>query len=114
MPQRLSNALADYQARFTPEDSDAENVLAFLEETTEKYVCVSMLAYEALGYSQYERITKTDCNRIAEILHTIPDWEPAGVQRFSKYGRQRAWKRKNEDESSDGFIDVPKQMETPF
>ncbi len=114
LPQRLSNELADYQARFTPEDSDAENVLAFLEETTEKYVCVSMLAYEALCYSQYERIKKTDCNRIAEILHTIPDWEPAGVQRFSKYGRQRAWKRKNEDNSSDGFIDVPKQMETPF
>lgn len=114
LPQHLSNELADYQARFTPEDSDAENVLAFLEETTEKYVCVSMLAYEALGYSQYERIKKTDCNRIAEILHTIPDWEPAGVQRFSKYGRQRAWKRKNEDESSDGFIDVPGQMGMPF
>ena len=110
----LSEQLSKYQTRFTPEDSDAENIASFLEETTEKYVCVSMLAYEALGFSEYERIKKSDCNRIAEILHTIPDWESVGIQRFNKYGRQRAWKRKNDSSDTNEFTDVPKQLEIPF
>lgn len=61
----------------------------------EAFVCVLMLAYEALGYSQYDRIKKTDSNKIAEIMHGMKDWETAGIRRFKKYSRQRAWKRKN-------------------
>lgn len=112
LPKHLKSELYKYQARFTPEDVDEENILDFLERTTEKYVCVFMLAYEALGYSEYERIRKSDCNRIAEMLHSNRKWESAGTQRFEKYGRQRAWKRIDEDEG--GFISVTKQMECPF
>ena len=38
------------------------------------FVCVLMLAYEALGYSQYDSIKKTDSNKIAEIMHGMKDW----------------------------------------
>ncbi|MBP5275276.1 MAG: virulence-associated protein E [Lachnospiraceae bacterium] len=112
LPEHLKSELYKYQVRFTPEDVDEENIIDFLERTTEKYVCVSMLAYEVLGYSEYERMRKSDCNRIAEMLHSNRKWESAGTQRFEKYGRQRAWKRIDEDEG--GFISVTKQMECPF
>ena len=112
LPEHLKSELYKYQTRFTPEDVDEENIIDFLERTTEKYVCVSMLAYEVLGYSEYERMRKSDCNRIAEMLHFNKKWESAGTQRFEKYGRQRAWKRIDEDEG--GFISVTKQMECPF
>lgn len=115
LPAYLSAQLAEYQARYTPEDTDQEAIEAFLDETDEMYVCVLMLAYEALGYSQYDRIKKTDSNKIAEIMHGMKDWETAGIHRFKKYSRQRAWKRKNAPTApTDGFMDVPEQMELPF
>ena len=116
LPAHLSKQLAQYQARFTPEDTDEEAITAFLSETGEMFVCVQMLAYEALGYSQFERLKKSDSNRIAEIMHCMKDWEPAGIQCFTKYSRQRAWKRKQDATNApgDGFMEIPEQMELPF
>lgn len=117
LPGHLVNELSKYQARFTPEDSDAENIEAFLEDTNEKYVCVSMLACEALGYSQYDRLRNNERHRIAETMRTITDWEEAGQQRCGKYGSQRVWKRKIDITDSDpasGFKPVPNQMQLPF
>ena len=114
LPKHLDAELAKYQQRFTPEDNDQESIEEFLSNTQEKYVCVKMLAYEALGYSQYDQIKKSDSNRISEMMHHNPDWEAVGTRTFSKYGRARAWKRKSDKSSDDGFVTVPEQMEIPF
>ena len=116
LPAHLSEQLAQYQARFTPEDTDEEAITAFLSETGEMFVCVQMLAYETLGYLQFERLKKSDSNRIAEIMHCMKDWGPAGIQCFTKYSRQRAWKRKQDATNApgDGFMEIPEQMELPF
>lgn len=112
LPEHLARELTKYQERFTPEDSDVELIAAFLDETNEKFVCVSMLAREALSYSEYDRLGKVDRNKIAEIMHTMKNWEPVGQHSFVGYGRQRGWKRKTEMETGNGF--VPIQEELPF
>ena len=105
-------------ARFTVSvmrSGHQEAIEAFLDETDEMFVCVLMLAYEALGYSQYDRIKKTDSNKIAEIMHGMKAWETAGIRHFKKYSRQRTWKRKNAPTApADGFMDIPEQMELSF
>ena len=73
-----------------------------------------MLAYEALGYSQYDQLKKSDSNKISEIMHHNPDWEAVGTRTVSTYGRVRAWRRKNDSISDECFIEVPEQMEIPF
>ena len=93
LPPHLVKELSKYQAQFTPEDSDAEAIEGFLEITQEKYVCVTMLAYEALHYSPYQRISERDRRRISEIMRSQKGWCLAGTQRFKQYGTQRAWKR---------------------
>ena len=113
LPKRLADELAKYQTRFTPEDSDAECIEAFLSDTTERFVCVSMLAYEALHYSEHDRLKNNERHRIAETMRTMKDWEDAGLQRFAKYGNQRAWKRVGASKEN-GFTPVPEQMELPF
>ena len=114
LPKHLQAELAKYQERFTPEDNDQETIEEFLLNTGEKYVCVKMLAYEALGYSQFDRLTKSDSNKIAEMMHHFPDWESVGTRTVPKYGRVRAWKRKTDSEPDNSFVKVPEQMEIPF
>lgn len=114
LPKHLADELAKYQTRFTPEDSDAELIEQFLEETTEKYVCVSMLLQEALGYTEYDRPKKNERNRVAETMRTMTGWTEAGQQRFAKYGRQRAWMRTGGTNTETDFKPVPEQMKLPF
>ncbi|MCR5323052.1 MAG: hypothetical protein K6E85_07270 [Lachnospiraceae bacterium] len=115
LPDHLKKELDKYQQRFTPEDTDQEAIEDYLARTTEKHVCIRQLFYEALGHSMYEQPKKSESNKIATIMHHIPDWEPAGIQRCGKYGSSRAWKRKNDTSNTkDGFISVTEQMELPF
>ena len=114
LPKHLQAELSKYQERFTPEDNDQEAIEYFLEKTSEKYVCVKMLAYEALGYSQYDQIKKSDSNRISEMIHHCPEWEAVGTRTVPKYGRVRAWRRKVDTSPDDDFIKVSEQMEIPF
>lgn len=114
LPKHLQDELAKYQERFTPEDDDQESIEYFLTNTSEKYVCVKMLAYEALGYSQYDQLKKSDCNRISEMMNHVPNWEAVGTRTVSKYGKVRAWRRKADTPPDDGFIKVSEQMEIPF
>ena len=64
--------------------------------------------------SNVVRILKSDCNRISEMMHHFPEWEAVGTRTVSKYGRVRAWRRKADTSSDDGFIKVSEQMEIPF
>ena len=116
LPKHLAAELAKYQSRFTPEDTDAELIEQFLDETKEKYVCVAMLMREALGYTEYDRPKKNELNRVAETMRTMKGWEAVGQQRFARYGRQRAWMRVGEGNtvSEDGFEPVSEQLELPF
>lgn len=115
LPDHLKKELDKYQQRFTPEDTEQVGIENFLSDTTEKYVCVRMLFHEALGHSSYEEPKKSESNRIATIMHHMSEWEPVGIQRFTKYGSARAWKRKDDNKPpEEGFMDVPEQMEIPF
>lgn len=116
LPKHLAAELAKYQARYTPEDTDAELIEQFLDETKEKYVCVAMLMREALGYTEYDRPKKNELNRVAETMRTMKGWEAVGQQRFARYGRQRAWMRVDDGNtvSEDGFEPVSEQLELPF
>ena len=114
LPKHLKDELTKYQERFTPEDNEKETIEDFLASTHEKYVCIDMLAYEALCYSDYNQPKKSDRNRIAEIMHHVPGWTFAGVQRCGKYGSARAWKRYEDTAPESGFMDIPEQIEIPF
>ncbi len=95
-------------------EGGAELIEQFLEETTEKYVCVSMLLQEALGYTEYDRPKKNERNRVADTMRTMTGWTEAGQQRFAKYGRQRAWMRIGGENAETDFEPVPEQMKLPF
>ena len=120
LPNHLTEELKKYQQRFTPEDTDEETIAAFLEKTDEPLVCVAMLAYEALGYSQYDRLKKSDSNSISEIMHHMPGWEYVGTRAVGKYGKARAWRKNTPPitdpaaQTKDGFVSVPKHMTIPF
>ena len=90
------------------------DIADFLEHTKEQYVCVSMLAREALGYPAFEKLRKSDCNNIAEIMRTMSEWEKAGTRSVGVYGKQRVWKRKKPLRAEDGPAEEPEQLEIPF
>ncbi len=114
LSKRASAELVKYQERYTPEDTDAEAIADFLEHTKEQYVCVSMLAREALGYPAFEKLRKSDCNNIAEIMRTMPEWEKAGTRSIGVYGKQRVWKRKTPLQAGAEPGEEPEQLEIPF
>ena len=115
LPDHLKKELEKYQQRFTPEDTEQVAIENFLAETDEKFVCVRMLFHEALGHPSYDELKKSESNRIPTIMHHMPGWEAAGIQRCGKYGSARAWKRTADTTPLEkGFMDVSEQMEIPF
>ena len=91
LPDHLKKELEKYQQRFTPEDTEQVAIENFLAETGEKFVCVRVLFHEALGHPSYDEPKKSESNRISTIMHHMPGWEAAGIQRCGKYGSARTW-----------------------
>ena len=87
--------LKDYQKQFMPEDADAGMILAFLDNFKGDRVCSKML-----------------------WNNSVTDWIMSdGAMHFGVYGKQRGWVRAGfsqgipDKADSDGFIEIPKQME---
>lgn len=109
--------LKDYQKQFMPEDADAGMILAFLDNFKGDRVCSKMLWKEAL-HRDYEP-KRIELKQICDIMNnSVTDWIMSdGAMHFGVYGKQRGWVRAGfsqgipDKADSDGFIEIPKQME---
>lgn len=95
--------LAKLQENFMPEDTTVGLIRAWLDDTSEKYVCSLMLYNEALGVEgKPKHYEVKEINRI--MKECISDWIQINnkTHRFKKYGTQKYWFRKECDD--DGFV----------
>lgn len=92
-------------------------ILAFLDNFKGDRVCSKMLWKEAL-HRDYEP-KRIELKQICDIMYnSVTDWIMSdGAMHFGVYGKQRGWVRAGfsqgipDKADSDGFIEIPKQME---
>ena len=109
--------LKDYQKQFMPEDADAGMIFSFLDDFKGDRVCSKLLWKEAL-HRDYEP-KRIELKQICDIMNnSVTDWVMSdGAMHFGEYGKQRGWVRAGSSQEipdkadSDGFIEIPKQME---
>lgn len=106
--KRLMDELIRMQKMCMPEDTKAGMIARFLDETNEEYVCSTMIFQKAFNRED-EAPKNYESREIGAIMRNelADDWEPVSSHRFEEYGPQRAWRRKNYQESDvdeDGFM----------
>ena len=97
--------LTKLQENFMPEDTNAGLIRAWLDDTSEEYVCSLMIFYEALARDcSPKRFELIEINRI--MKECITDWTYADnkTHRFKNYGTQKYWYRNN-----DGFVEFDRE-----
>lgn len=115
----MEKQLKEIQKDFMPEDSIAGIIIAWLDDCKEDYVCSRMIFAEALNHP-YDEPKSWQLREINDVMnHQVSDWMPGSQHRFSKYGQQRSWVRKQTgvngaENMGDGFVKVLEQMELPF
>lgn len=113
---KLSKETEEYlkqmQKQFMPEDTNVGVIQAWLDECGEDYVCSEMIYRETLG-NELGNPKQWEIREINSIMNdSIQGWEKVSSHRFDKkYGVQRGWRRITD---SNGFVDIPEQMEIPF
>ncbi|SCX96592.1 virulence-associated E family protein [Butyrivibrio sp. INlla14] len=113
LSKELQAELEALQEGFTPEDPIETQIINFLEETSEDYVCTMMLFYEGLGHASFEIPKKWESIEIGEIMdQKVNGWKKISSHKFEKYGTQRAWVRASL--SPDGFRPITDNEEIPF
>ncbi len=125
--------LKAHQKEFMPEDTDAGQIIGFLETFTGNQVCSKQLYYEALG-NEFKKPQRWELQQINDIMnYSVKGWVAfENPRRFGKYGRQRGWEptavaeaRQKESEdgnniskNEDGFESIEdagyEQEELPF
>lgn len=116
--KRLMDELIRMQKMCMPEDTKAGMIARFLDETNEEYVCSTMIFQKAFNRED-EAPKNYESREIGAIMRNefSDDWEPVSSHRFEEYGPQRAWRRKNYQESDvdkDGFMQLSDDVELPF
>lgn len=116
--KRLMDELIRMQKMCMPEDTKVGMIARFLDETNEEYVCSTMIFQKAFNRED-EAPKNYESREIGAIMRNefADDWEPVSSHRFEKYGPQRAWRRKNYQESDvdeDGFMQLSDDVELPF
>lgn len=97
--KKMEQEVMERQIPYTPEDTDAGLILAFMEDTRENMVCSKMLFREALGNetSQPQRWQTNDiCETVNQLIRDgrLKGWRPLPKeQRIRGYGVQRGWER---------------------
>ena len=97
--KKMEQEVMERQIPYTPEDTDAGLILAFMEDTRENAVCSKMLFREALGNetSQPQRWQTNDiCEAVNQLIRDgkLKGWQPfLQPKRFKAYGTQRGWER---------------------
>ncbi len=119
----IQRELAKVQREFMPEDTEAGQIIGFLETYTGSTVCSKQLYREALHH-EYDEPKRWQVHSINEIMNTaVAGWKPFSNPRmFAGYGRQRGWEREpgsgNEVPGNEAnFLEVTeeqaRQMEIP-
>ena len=106
-----------------PEDTEAGQIIGFLETYTGNIVCSKQLYREALHH-EFDEPKRWQLHNINEIMNTaVTGWKPFSNPRmFAGYGRQRGWEREvnsgNEVPGNEsGFVELSeeecRQLELP-
>lgn len=113
--KRLLNELIEMQKMCMPEDTKVGIIGKFLEDTSEEYVCSTMIFQKAFNHEGEEPKTY-ESREIGSIMRNefADEWEPVSTHRFVEYGPQRGWKRKNTKVDENGFMVIPDDAELPF
>ncbi len=112
---KLSKAMEEYlkelQKDFMPEDTMVGMIQAWLDDTSEEYVCTRTIYHEALRH-EFEEPKTWELRDIGDILNnSIVGWAVGPQHRFKKYGQQRSWKRATD---ANGFMTLPENSDVPF
>lgn len=105
--------LKELQQQFMQEDTKVGIIQAWLDATTEEYVCSIMIYREALHHDSDEP-KQWETREINSIMNeSITGWKAIKrTHRFSgDYGIQRGWKRETD---ANGFMKIPEDTELPF
>lgn len=105
--------LKELQQQFMPEDTKVGMIQAWLDTTTEEYVCSIMIYREALHHETDEP-KQWETREINSIMNeSITGWKAIkSTHRFSgDYGIQRGWKRETD---TNGFMKISEDTELPF
>lgn len=120
--KEIQRQLVEVQKDFMPEDTEAGQIIGFLETYTGSMVCSKQLYREALHH-EFDEPKRWQLHNINEIMNTaVTGWKPFSNPRmFAGYGRQRGWEREvsgNEvPGNEDGFAELSeeecRQLELP-
>lgn len=120
--REIQRQLIEVQKDFMPEDTEAGQIIGFLENYAGNMVCSKQLYREALNHS-YDEPKRWQLHNINEIMNTaVTGWKPFSNPRmFAGYGRQRGWEREasgNELPGNEsGFLELTeeecRQLELP-
>ena len=90
----VQKQLKTVQLEFMPEDTQAGQILGWLERYRGDIVCSKQLYREALGHS-FDEPKRWELHNIKEIMDNAEGWRAFMQPRtFAGYGRQRGWERK--------------------
>lgn len=121
--KEIQKQLVAVQKDFMPEDTEAGQIIGFLETYTGSMVCSKQLYREALHH-EFDDPKRWQLHNINEIMNTaVTGWKPFSNPRmFAGYGRQRGWEREagsgNEVPGNEsGFVELTeeecRQLELP-
>ena len=119
--KEMQKQLVEIQKDFMPEDTQAGQIIGFLESYTGSVVCSKQLFREALHH-EYDEPTRRQLHDINEIMDTqVTGWKKfTNPRTFAGFGRQKGWEREFGNESpcnEDGFIPLTeeecRQLELP-
>ena len=119
----IQRQLVAVQKDFMPEDTEAGQIIGFLETYTGSMVCSKQLYREALHH-EFDDPKCWQLHNINEIMNAaVTGWKPFSNPRmFAGYGRQRGWEREagsgNEVPGNEsGFVELTeeecRQLELP-
>lgn len=125
LPKDLTNFVEEKQGDYMEEDVRVGVIQKWLDDCSEKYVCVAMIYQEALGNEDRfpQRYESNELHSI--MLNSISGWRRhecrGGRVRCGKYGPQICYERAEgiQEEfvlksSDDEFMDFPPGLEVPF
>lgn len=97
--KEMGKQLVKIQQDFMPEDTDAGQIIGFLEGYAGDVVCSKQLYREALHH-EYDEPTRRQIHNINEIMDTaVTGWKKFQNPRmFAGYGRQKGWERESGNE----------------
>ena len=115
---RFSSAMNEYlklhQRDFMPEDTQAGQIIEYLEKCSDSMVCSKQLFREALGHS-FDEPKQWEIREINDIMNnSMTGWRAFSNPRYfrSPYGRQKGWERIQPDNGCEEFQELtPEEVE---